>query len=111
MSPDKQMMKGQLKPEFQTLIMVMQKLNFGKIKNMAVRDGLPVLRPAPLTIREVKLGNESRRRPEINLEDFALKSEVRDMVEMLSKMRNGVVLSLQVRNGLPCLIKVQESVN
>ena len=103
--------RSQLRQEYQTLIKFMQKLNFGKIKNLVIRDGVPILRPAPVTIKTLKLGNEYRRRPEIDLDDFALKSEVRDLIEVMNRIQNGVVLSIQVKNGLPFLIKVEESVN
>jgi hypothetical protein len=102
--------KTQVKPEYQVLIRFMQRLHFGKIKNLVIRDGIPELRPALDTIKTVKMGCANKRRPEIAVEDFALKSEVRDLFEMIEKIRNGVV-SIQVRDGLPFLVKIKGSVS
>jgi hypothetical protein len=104
----KPLKKVQLMPEVQAFIRVMQRLHFGKIKNITIRDGVPILRPAPVKIKTVKLGNAYRRRPEIDLDDFALKTEVRDLLEMISKIRNGVVKSIEVRDGLPSLVKFED---
>ncbi len=91
----------ELTPAGRHLVQLMQRLNFGRIENLVVRDGDPVLTPAPELVREVKFGGDNGPRPEVSDADFALKDQVIDLIESLSSLGNGRVELLEVKHGLP----------
>jgi hypothetical protein len=49
---------------------MMQKLNFGRIEGLQIRDGEPVLNPVPRLIRDIKLGGETDRGPNSDAWNF-----------------------------------------
>ena len=90
------------------LVMEMQRIKFGRIEGLAVRDGLPVFEPKPRVFREVRIGANTPTRPVAAAGNVHLKPEVLELMENLSILGNGVVHSLLVRNGLPFHLEVQE---
>ena len=65
--------KSSLSGSHRRLVELMQRLNFGRIEDLIVRDGEPVFDPAPKVIQKVKIGGENGPRPELSCEDFLLK--------------------------------------
>lgn len=61
----------------------------------------PVIDGAIVLILDVKLDKEDVPRPELDLDDFVLSSEVVRLMSKLDKVRNGTILHLEVRAGLP----------
>ena len=74
-----QLKKSDLPQEGQSLIELMQSINYGRIEGLAVRRGQPVLAPPPRVVREIKFGGENGRRPEIAKSNFMLRGPVRDL--------------------------------
>ena len=68
--------KSSLSEPRRWLVELMQRLGFGRIEGLRVRDGDPVLDPPPQVIREHKFGGENGPRPELAASDFALKAQV-----------------------------------
>ncbi|MEE4270516.1 MAG: hypothetical protein V2I67_02505, partial [Thermoanaerobaculales bacterium] len=64
--------KSTLTPAQADLVELMQKLDFGMIEGLVIRSGLPVMRPRPRIVRDVKFGAGNGRRNEAGLTDFAL---------------------------------------
>lgn len=102
------MLKNQLSPAQQHLIELMQRINFGRIDGLSVRQGDPVLQPPPKTIRVIKIGAESGPRPESNKADFKLKSHAHTLFAQLASMGDGAICSIEVQYGLPFLITIEE---
>jgi len=100
--------KADLPPAGARLVELMQGINFGRIEDLSVTDGVPVLCPPPRVIREVKFGAENGPRPEAAIEDFLLKSQVVEFFDQLSRLGDGVVESVEVRHGLPFRMTVRE---
>lgn len=100
--------KSNLTPAKQSLIGLMQRLNFGCIEGLIVRDGEPVLESKPRVVREVKFCGENGPRPEAAKQDFTLKKEVRDLFAQMETLGNGIVLSLEVKHGLPFKMNFEE---
>jgi hypothetical protein len=100
--------KSNLTQQKQQLIGLMQRLNFGCIEGLIVRDGEPVLEPKPRIVREVKFGGENGPRPEAAKQDFTLKKEVRDLFAQMEALGDGTVLSLEVKHGLPFKMSFEE---
>jgi len=101
--------KSSLSPPRARLIQCMQRLDFGTIERLAVRDGEPVFDPPPRLVRDVKFGAENGPRPESCLDDFALKSQVRDLFAHLDTLGNGTIRSIEIKHGLPFRMQVEEA--
>ena len=93
----------------QRLVEIMQKLNFGRIENLAVRAGEPAFDPAPKIVRDIKLGGgENGPRAELARDDFVLKNQVVEMFDHLSRLDDGSVAVIHVAHGLPCRLTVEQ---
>ena len=96
----KPLRKSTLLPAQAQLVELMQKVDFGTIEGLTVRDGLPLLKPRPRIVRDVKFGAGNGNRSEAGLTDFALKSSVQELMTALAKIGNGTVRRLEIRHGL-----------
>ncbi|MBN2583217.1 MAG: hypothetical protein JXL80_09115 [Planctomycetes bacterium] len=99
---------GALSPNNRRLVAMMQSLNFGRIEDLPVHAGQPVLDPPPRVVREVKFGGDNGPRPEITKADFELKVQVRELFAQMEAMGNGTIRSLEVRHGLPFRMTIEE---
>ena len=82
--------KSSLSPSKQKLITEMQRINFGRIFDLEVRDGQPVMDPPPRVVREIKFGGDNGPRPEATKADFTLKAQVRDLFAQMEALGDGV---------------------
>jgi hypothetical protein len=83
------------------LVELLSEINFGRIHNLEVRNGDPVLDPPPLVVREVKFASSSGPRPESRLPGFALKDQHVDLFRLLAVLGDGVISVLTIKHGLP----------
>ena len=90
------------------LITLFQELGFGRVQNLAVRDGNPILDPSPMITREIKFAAENGVRPEAVLDDFALKAQHLDLFRLFDDIRDGVIAEITVRHGLPFTAEIAE---
>lgn len=102
------MTKSDLSLSKQQLVGLMQRINFGRIEGLVVRDGHPVFAPSPRVIKEVKFCAENGPRTEAVKQDFALKKEVRDLFTRMEALCNGTILELEIKHGLPFKMSLQE---
>jgi RNA polymerase sigma factor (sigma-70 family) len=103
-------MKASLSESHRKLVEMMQNLNFGRIEGLQIRNGEPVLDPPPRLIRDIKLGGENGPRPELGHFDFALKSQVLELLEHFTELENCRIEVLEVKNGLPFRLVVEQLV-
>lgn len=101
--------KSSLSEPRRRLLAAMQRLNFGRIEGLAIRNGEPVFQPAPRITQDIKIGGENGPRPELALEDFALKSPVLELFDHLARIGDGTVDSLEVKYGMPFRIVVLQA--
>ncbi len=101
--------KSTLLPVQAELVELMQELDFGTIEGLVIQDGLPVLKPRPRVIRDVKFGAHNGARPEAGLTDFALKSNVQDLLVTFRTLGNATVRRLEIKHGLPFRMQVEEA--
>ena len=87
----------------------MQRIGFGTIEQLVIRQGEPVLDPPPKVVRDVKFGAENGPRPESDLNDFVIKAQVRDLFAQFDVMGNGTIRCLEVKHGLPFRMQVEEA--
>ena len=99
--------KSSLPEPHRCLVELMQQINFGRLENLRVRNGQAVMSPPPRIVREVKFGAENGARAESSIGDFALKSQVVELLEYLDALRDGVLEVLEVKNGLPFRMTVE----
>jgi hypothetical protein len=101
--------KRMLKPAEQQLIDLLREVGYGTLSNIVIRSGELQLTPRPKARRNFRLG-----RPELGGhmrpigEDFQLKAQHVDLIERLRRIRDGVVVSIDVQDGLPMNLVVEE---
>jgi len=100
--------KSSLTPSQQKLLAEMQRINFGRIFDLTVRDGQPVMDPPPRVVREIKFGGDNGPRPEVAKADFTLKAQVRDLFVQLEALGDGVIPCIEIQRGLPFRMTVEE---
>ena len=101
--------KASLTEPRRRLLEAMQRLNFGKIEGLKVRNGEPVFQPAPRIIQDIKIGGENGPRPELTIEDFALKSAVIELFGHLSRNGDGTLETIEVKYGMPFKLVVEQA--
>jgi hypothetical protein len=94
-------------PASAQLVELMQAVNFGRIEALVVRGGQPVFDPAPCIIEKVKMGGDNGPRPEIGYTDFRLKGGVVELLELIGRLQDGEVRSIEVRCGLPVSAEIE----
>src|ERR1700682_2196257 len=102
--------KASLSAPRRRLLEAMQRLNFGRIEGLATRNGEPVFQPAPRIIQDIKIGGENGPRPELTIEDFALRSAVVELFDHLSRIGDGTLESVEVKYGMPFKLVVEQAV-
>ena len=102
------MQKNELSDRNKQLLKLMQTINFGRIEDLKIRSGAPLLTPLPRVIREIKFGGDNGSRPEATKQDFTLKMEVRDLFAQFEAMGDGAVASIEIKHGLPFRMQVEE---
>jgi len=92
------------------LVEMMQDLNFGRIIGLHINAGRPMFSPLPKVVREIRFGGENGQRPELRLQDFALKAQTVALLETLSRLGDGVVVTIEVKYGLPFGMSYEDTV-
>lgn len=101
--------KSTLLPAQAELVELMQKLDFGIIEGLVIRDGLPVLKPRPRIVRDVKFGAGNGHRSEAGLTDFTLKANIQELLATFASLGNATVRRLEIQHGLPFRMQVEEA--
>ena len=100
--------KAALTPAKRQLIELLQTLNFGRLEELRIRHGEPVLEPRPRVVHEIKFGADNGPHAMRATEDFVLKAAVREFLAQLAVRPNGTIRWLEVRHGLPCRMAFEE---
>ncbi len=100
--------KADIPPAGKQLVELMQRVNFGRIEGLTVRNGEPVMDSPPHIFREIKFCGDNGPRPESIKADFALKAQVRDLFAQLEAMGDGIIRSIEIQRGLPFRMTVEE---
>lgn len=91
----------------QVLLRVFQSIGYGQILNLLVRDREPIFDPPPTVLRDIKLGGDGGERPELELSDFALRAEVRRLLQCLDEVGTGRVQRIDIVAGIPRRILIE----
>jgi len=104
---NKPITKSALTPALARLIELLQELNFGRVEALTIRDGQPVFDPPPRVIQKLKMGGDNASRPEMSYADFRLTEGVIELLELIARLQNGEIRSIEVRCGLPVSAEVE----
>jgi hypothetical protein len=89
-----------LSPEQRSLVDLMHVHQFGRIENMRVLAGQPILDHDVRVVSVARLGGENATN-QVASEEYELKRPVRDLFDRLARLDNGTVILLEFRHGLP----------
>lgn len=103
------MSKAALSPARRRLVELLQHVNFGRLEDLNVLEGDPVYDPPPRVVREIKFGGDNNPRAETAAADFALKSQVVELMQCLDRIGDGIIDVLEVKHGLPFRMSVAEA--
>lgn len=90
------------------LVEAMQELAFGRMKHLILVRGEPVVDLPPRVYRDHRLTGPNQQRTETHLADFLLKDQVIVMLEEFDRIGSGVIAVLEVRDGLPYAMTLEE---
>lgn len=85
----------------QAFVRQCQRIGFGKIVNLGVRDCDPVVVHQTEVLFDVKLDSNEHSRPEQVLKDFLLTAEILRFFSKLDVIRNGTIEHIEIRAGIP----------
>jgi hypothetical protein len=92
----------------QEFVRLAQRINYGQILGLSVRNGDPVLSPGPVVLLDIKLPGDGARR-EIGLVDFVLPAEISALMVLFDELRDGVIDVIHVQAGLPRRITLRST--
>jgi hypothetical protein len=92
-------LKSSLPEPFQRLIDRIREVQYGRIENLVVRQGVPVFTSETRTVQDILIG-VSKDKPVIP-PDYALKSKDLALLERIKRLDSGTVHELEIKGGLP----------
>ncbi len=90
------------------LVENMQKISYGRVKHLVIVKGQPLTDPPPRMYRDYRLTGGNSRRREEQIPDFILKDQVIQLFGEFDRIGNGVISRLEVRDGLPYGMTLEE---
>jgi hypothetical protein len=96
---------GELSAQQRSLLEIMRALQFGRVENMSIRAGQPVLDQDLKVVRVASLGGTSGGTEPPGSDEFELKQVVCDLFDELERLGHGTVVRLEFKRGLPCRLE------
>jgi len=104
-------LKSELNAAQDLLVQIMREHQFGRIENLPVRAGQPIIEPYVRVVRIARLGSKSGMTKTSRTDEFELKKQVRDLFDELARLHNGTVIKLEFRHGLPFLVEIMAAID
>ena len=104
------LMAQDLSREQRSLVDLMHVHQFGRIENMHVRGGQPILGSNVRVVRIARFESGNHRTTSVASNEFELKRSVRYLFGELTRLENGTVIRLEFRHGLPFLLETTATV-
>jgi hypothetical protein len=92
---------SQLSRPRQMPIHLCQRVNYGSILNLQLTDGEVSFGVPPEVVLDLKLDADFKRRPELDLADFALCVESCRLLTQIESLKNGFIERIVVHDGMP----------
>jgi hypothetical protein len=89
------------------LIKLLRDINFGRIEDLIVRQGQPVLSPPPRIVLTLRFGSDKGADGLPTLEELAVRPAVQELLLLLSRMGDGRLHRVEVRAGSPCYAEAE----
>ena len=105
-APKGRVTAGGLSAQQRSLVELMQRHQFGRIENMAVQGGQPVLGLRVKVIQVAHFGSRNASTPISSASDFELKSQVLALFARLGSLPDGTEVKLEFKHGLPFSIEI-----
>ena len=93
--------KRSLTPQERQLVEEMQRVRYGCIEHIFIRDGLPEFDDATISLPDFRIRGTSGPHPALELDDMVLKNEVVVLLNQFRDIEHGIVRSLKVVDELP----------
>jgi hypothetical protein len=107
-SPPRVVRLHELSPARTRVHDLLRSIGFGRVEGLRIVDREAVLEPPPRIFRSVKLGGEAPPRPERVTGDCVLKKALLDLFDQFDRIGDGVIARLDLKDGLPCSMVVEE---
>jgi hypothetical protein len=102
--------KGSLSSQRRHFLTVLQRINFGTIECLEIRNGEPYFTPNTRLRRQRRFPGDNGPRAEVVMADFVLKAQVVELFRTFDEIGNGIVETLEVLHGLPFkLVTVEDA--
>lgn len=88
------------------LVGVMSHHQFGRLENMPVRGGQPLLDRSVKVVCVERMGSKCGG-TNVPSGEFELKEAHYDLFDRLARLQNGTILKLEFKHGLPFLIEIE----
>lgn len=85
----------------------MREHQFGRIEQCPVHTGQPIPEGSTKIVRAARLGRGSCGTTPPSDDDFELNQAVRDLFAELVRLQDGMIINLEFRHGLPCLLETE----
>jgi hypothetical protein len=87
------------------LVEIMRQHQFGRIENVLVEAGQPVLNSSVKIVRSARLGGTDGGTGAPTKDQFEFKQAVCDLLDELARLNDGLIVRLEFKRGLPCLLE------
>ncbi|MDD5698395.1 MAG: hypothetical protein PHH77_07235 [Victivallaceae bacterium] len=102
------MRKNELSVSQWKLLELMRQVGYGRINNLMVEKGDPVISPESSIERDLKLDAEDIRIK--TADDSPLKKKTIKCFDQLGKIKDGFIRKIEIRGGLPIQIQTIEKI-
>jgi len=100
----------ELSPACARLLELCRYVNYGRIEGLRVLGGEPVLDGPVRVVRSIRTDTEATCGCRTNSDDFTLKKQHIAFFAALAQIRDGTVKVIEVQDGLPLRMEVEETV-
>jgi hypothetical protein len=88
-----------------SLLQIMRQHQFGRVENVPVRAGQPILNSEVKIVYVEYLGGAHSGTKVPTSDDFELRQPVRDLFDRLQRLCDGTIVRLDFKHGLPFLLE------
>ena len=97
---------GGMSPELCLFLNFIRRLRFGRIERLMVLKGVPLQTPPPTIIWKRKFCAAPPMHEDLDFTSYCRKPAVSEFILEMYEMDTGLILSLDVQNGLPFQIEI-----
>jgi hypothetical protein len=97
---------SRLAPAQDAFIQLLRQINYGRVEYLVVSAGEPVMSPPPRVIRTVRFGASEDTGTTPSVEELAQRPAVRKLMSLLSRIQNGCIARLEIRNSQPAFMEL-----